>query len=374
MYEPLGRQMPNLALLWPAFAAASASEIAAAMARQFTNLAVGPDEPPVPEPQWATPNRVVAELESVRLRDFSHNALGVPALLCAPLALHGAAMADLAPEHSLVGALRAAGLRRILITDWRSARPEMRFRTVDDYLSDLNVVIDEIGPPVDLIGLCQGGWLSLLYAAIFPRKVRKLVLAAAPVDIAAAPSALTTAVAASPALVFHELVKLGDGLVSGTRVLKFWTPESIVSKDIHALLEAADAMDSEGFRALEARFRAWYGWTLDLPGRYFLEVVDRLYKRNEIATGEFVALGRRIDLAGLQTPLYLLAARDDELVAPEQLFAAERMVATAASDIRKATAPCRHLGLFMGRRVLGEFWPDVANWLLSERQTARDYC
>jgi poly(3-hydroxyalkanoate) synthetase len=366
--------MPNLALLWPAFAAASASEIAAAMARQFTNLAVGPEEPPVPEPRWATPNRVVVELESVRLRDFSRDVLGVPTLLCAPLALHGAMIADLAPEYSLVGALRAAGLHRILVTDWRSARPEMRFRTIDDYLSDLNVLIDEIGPPVDLIGLCQGGWLSLIYAASFPRKVRKLVLAAAPVDIAAAPSALTMAVAASPALVFHELVRLGDGLVSGTRVLKFWTPESVATEEIHTLLEAADAMDSEAFRSLEATFRAWYGWTLDLPGRYFLEAVDRLYKRNEIATGHFVALGRRVDLTALPTPLYLLAARDDELVAPAQLFAAERMVATPAADIRKATAPCRHLGLFMGRRVLGEFWPDVAAWLLSERSADQDYC
>jgi poly(3-hydroxyalkanoate) synthetase len=133
-------------------------------------------------------------------------------------------------------------------------------------------------------------------------------------------------------------------------------------------------MDSEAFRSLEATFRAWYGWTLDLPGRYFLEAVDRLYKRNEIATGHFVALGRRVDLTALPTPLYLLAARDDELVAPAQLFAAERMVATPAADIRKATAPCRHLGLFMGRRVLGEFWPDVAAWLLSERSADQDYC
>jgi pimeloyl-ACP methyl ester carboxylesterase len=41
--------------------------------------------------------------------------------------------------------------------------------------------VDDIGPPVDLIGLCQGGWLSLVYAARFPGKVRRLVLAGAPI-------------------------------------------------------------------------------------------------------------------------------------------------------------------------------------------------
>ena len=30
----------------------------------------------------------------------------------------------------------------------------------------------EIGPPVDLVGLCQGGWMALVYAARFPGKVR----------------------------------------------------------------------------------------------------------------------------------------------------------------------------------------------------------
>ena len=41
MYEPTGRQLPHLAFLWPAVAAASASEIAASIAKQFVDLAVG---------------------------------------------------------------------------------------------------------------------------------------------------------------------------------------------------------------------------------------------------------------------------------------------------------------------------------------------
>ena len=63
----------------------------------------------------------------------------------------------------------------------------MRFLGIDDYLSALNVAVDQIGGKVDLVGLCQGGWMALVYAARFPAKVRKLVLAGAPVDIRAAP-------------------------------------------------------------------------------------------------------------------------------------------------------------------------------------------
>jgi len=35
---------------------------------------------------------------------------------------------------------------------------------------------------VNLVGLCQGGWMSAMCAARFPRKVASLVLAGAPID------------------------------------------------------------------------------------------------------------------------------------------------------------------------------------------------
>jgi len=116
--------------------------------------------------------------------------------------------------HSLVAALRDAGLARLFVTDWRSATAETRFLGIDNYLSDLNVLVDEIEPPVDLIGLCQGGWMALVYAARFPGKVGKLMLAGAPIDTAA-PSPLSALADASALAAFHEVVRLGDGLVLG---------------------------------------------------------------------------------------------------------------------------------------------------------------
>jgi hypothetical protein len=32
-------------------------------------------------------------------------------------------------------------------------------------------------------------------------------------------------------------------------------------------------------------------------------------------------------------------------------------------SIQKAVAPCGHLGLFMGREILAQIWPDIARWL-----------
>jgi poly(3-hydroxybutyrate) depolymerase len=363
MYEPTQFQFSPLAFLWPAFAAASASEAAALIARQFTELATGSADEQAAEPGWTTPNKIALDLNSVRLRDFSTAETGTPTLLCAPFALHGASITDIAPGHSLVAHLGGAGLTRLYVTDWRPADGAMRYLGIDDYLATLNVLVDQIGGAVDLVGLCQGGWLALLYAARFPAKVRKLVIAGAPIDTAAAPSGLSEIIASTPMALFEELVKLGDGRVIGRKVQKFWGPETVEGEDIHRTLETETPIESEAFVRLRKRFEDWYAWTVDLPGRYYLEGIEKLYKRNELAGGEFIALGERIDLARLRTPLYLLGARDDELVAPAQLLALAHLAGTAPDQIRTDLAPCRHLGLFMGRNVLHVHWSAVARWL-----------
>lgn len=112
MYEPSGRQFQNFAFLRLAFAAASTSDMAAVIAQQFADAAFGPAALPVPAPRWATPHQIALELKTMRLRDFSTQNYGPPALVCAPFPLHGTAIADLAPGHSLVATLLEAGLRR----------------------------------------------------------------------------------------------------------------------------------------------------------------------------------------------------------------------------------------------------------------------
>jgi poly(3-hydroxyalkanoate) synthetase len=337
--------------------------MAALIAKQFADLAVGPAAPPVPEPKWATPHSIALELKTVRLRDFSADGEAPPVLICAPLALHGAAIVDLAPGHSLVATLRDAGLRRLFLADWRSATPDMRFSGIDDYLAALNVLVDHIGGSADLIGLSQGGWMALVYAARFPTKVRKLVLAGTAVDISAGSSALSILADNSPPIIFHELVRLGDGLVPGRKVLKFWGPESVTAEDIRQSLQTQEPIGSAGFNKLEALFRGWHAWTVDLPGTFFLEVVEKLYKRNELATGDFVALGQNIDLGKIRKPLFMLGATEDELATPQQLFAAEHLVSTPPQNLRKALASCRHVGLFMGKRTLEDAWPIIVRWI-----------
>jgi poly(3-hydroxyalkanoate) synthetase len=240
----------------------------------------------------------------------------------------------------------------------------MRFLSIDNYLADLNVLVDELGGAVDLVGLCQGGWMALVYAARFPAKVRKLVLAGAPIDIAAGASKLSDLARNTPMAIFRELVELGGGRILGQHALRFWEPHAPDGATIRELLQCSPGTSSAAFRRLESRFRDWYAWTLDLPGTYYLQVVERVFKDNQLANRRFVALGRKTDLSSVRCPLFLLAARDDDVVAREQIFAIEHLVDDRQCTVDKTVAPCGHLGLFMGKQILADVWPSVARWLL----------
>ena len=358
-----GGQFPYAAFFWPALVAASAAETASSVAAHLLGFAADADGARTSqEPEGATPSRIALELQAVRLRDFTVAKSGVPTLLCPPLALHGAVIADLAAGHSLVAALRDAGIERLFMADWRSASDGMRFLGIDEYLADLNVLVDHVGGLVDLVGLCQGGWLSLVYAARFPAKVRKLVMAGAPIDIVAQQSGLSAIAEATPLVMFESLVNFGDGLVIGRNVAPFWGSETDPN-DIREALQVLEPIGSPEFSRLEAIFRNWHSWTIDVPGKYYLEIVGKLYKRNELASGSLVALGQRIDLSQVLLPIYLLAGSADKVVAPEQLLAVERLVGTPPDSLRRALAPCGHLSLFMGRRTLEEYWPRIVHWM-----------
>jgi poly(3-hydroxyalkanoate) synthetase len=355
-------EFPASLFAWPALMAASVGEAFAA------SLATRPaehDPPAERRPLWTTRHCIHLELGTMALRDFSCGDGGTPTLICAPFALHTATIADFAPGRSVVEALRGGGIERIFVTDWRSAGPDMRFLSIDSYLAELNVAVDELGAPVDLIGLCQGGWMALVYAARFPRKVRRLALAGAPVDIAAGQSQLSQMTVQLPLAAFEEFVGSQGGRVLGQRVLQIWGT-ALIADDWRRVLQLAPEDNSGAAEELQRRFEDWYDLTVDLPGTYYLQVVSWLYQQNRLATGNFVALGRKIDLARLYHPIFLLGARDDEVVAPEQLFATASHVGTTKERVVTVAEPCGHLSLFLGAETIRGTWSRIAQWLREE--------
>ena len=281
-----------------------------------------------------------------------------PVVIVAPYAVHDASVADFAPGHSLAQTLAEADAGSVALTFWKSATAEMRDYGIDAYLSDLNVAIDDLGGRASLVGLCQGGWLAAAYAARFPGKVARLVLAGAPIDPGAAESRITQALAAVPPAAVEGLVAMTGGRISGALSLALWSQRMEDEYSAEAALQCA------GDSALNQRFDAWNARTVDLPGVYFLEVAEWLFRENRLARGCFPALGRPARLSDIEAPMFVLAAAEDEIVALPQAVAAKSLCRATSVAVR--VEPGRHLSLFMGQRTLGGAWREIARWFKGE--------
>jgi len=168
-------------------------------------------------------------------------------------------------------------------------------------------------------------------------------------------------VAALPRAAFEQMVQQGDGLISGERMLKIWNPP-FNRQDVEAVLQRNLGDGSDRAAMLLDRFARWDHATLDLPGAYYLDVTERVFRQNQIAKGRFVALGRRINLAEMRVPVFLLAGEKDIVVPRDQAFATAELLGTPPAGLERACEPCGHLGLFMGRNVLGHSWRRIARW------------
>jgi len=326
------------------------------------------DAAPEP-PAWATPNRVRLDLDTMKLREFSpdagRQADGIPVIIAAPYAGHSASIADYAKGQSLVETLATAGIAHLLVTDWKPATEQMKAFDIDKYLAEINVAIDDLGGAAILVGLCQGGWMSAMYAARFPAKVRALVLAGSPIDTHAGDGPLKRMVHDLPPSFYEEMVAASGGLMRGQTMLAGWKNMHPGEQYLGKFIDLYEHVEDPKYLKRTETFERWYENPIDLPGRYYLQAINLLFRENRLAHGTFTALGRRVTLRGVTCPLYLLAGEADDITTKEQVFAAAKLVGTVPAQIAQALVPGGHIGLFMGSRTLTESWPPIAAWLLA---------
>ncbi|TAL86006.1 MAG: alpha/beta fold hydrolase [Candidimonas sp.] len=317
------------------------------------------------KPRLATAHNVRLKLRTLDLCDYSApHASGIPVLVDAPYAGHTSMIADYHESQSLMQSLRGNGVEKLFLTDWHSATYDMKDMEVDQYLAELLACIDDLGGRVNLVGLCQGGWMSAMLAARYPDKVASLVLAGAPIDTHAGNGPLVKMVKQSPMSFYQDLVASGDGLMLGKYMLAGWKNMHPEQHYVQDHIDLYEHIDNPVWLAKAEAFERWYENPLDLPGRWYLQVIDQLFKRNLLAKGEYVALGRKLDLKAITCPLYLLAGESDDITAHQQVFAAAKLMGTAKKNIRERIVPGGHVGLFMGARNLKEVWPEIAAWIL----------
>jgi polyhydroxyalkanoate depolymerase len=319
-------------------------------------------------PRLATANEVRLDLRTMLLREYGRPG-GIPTLVDAPHAGHTAVIADYHKGQSLIETLLTNGIGHVLLTDWKAATADMKDLEIDNYLAEVIVAIDDLGGRVNLVGLCQGGWVSAMVAARFPDKVNSLVLAGSPIDTDAGNGPVKRMVHESPISFYEELVALGGGLMKGKFMLQGWKNMHPAQHYIQDHIDLYEHIGDPKYLAKEETFESWYENPIDLPGRWYLQAIRQLFKENRLAKGEFVGLGRKLNLRNITCPVYLLAGAADDITTPEQVLDTAGYIGTPKDHIAQKTVPGGHIGLFMGAKTLKEHWPQIARWISAQSNT-----
>lgn len=319
---------------------------------------------PVGPPEWTTSNRDVLELPQGTLKDFSteKSSSNYKVLILPPQAGHSSMIADFAEGQSLVQTALDAGAS-VYAADWHGASPERRNETIDDFIKATKQMVDKIAPgdeKVTLVGLCQGGWQAAIFASIYPDKVRHLVLAGSPLDFDAGNGQVKQYAKNYPMAFFEWLVAMGGGNMPGKSMLMGW-------KSMHPWNDTLDMMDlfnhidDEEFKKRRGRFRQWYEYTQDLPGKAYLQIVKELFKENNLLKKHLKVKDDKRehtpDLGNITCDVTLIAGTKDDITPHEQVFNAESHF--GSKKITKHLVNAGHIGLFMANKIIEELWPQV---------------
>ena len=207
-----------------------------------------------------------------------------------------------------------------------------------------------------MLGVCQGGVLSLCFAALHPKRVRNLITMVTPVDFHSSEDLLSKWVSKIDVAAW-----VGDGNVSGDALnqlfLSLMPFRLMHQKYVDLLTGSPDRDRIENFMRVEQ-------WIFDSPdqaGAAFREFVLWFYQENRLVKNRLEIAGRKVDLRALRLPMLNLIGKRDHLVPPAASAALQRLV--ESDDYTVLEFDLGHIGMYVSARAQREVPAAIARWL-----------
>lgn len=269
---------------------------------------------------------------------------------------------DLQADRSMIRQLLDAG-QPVYLIDWGYPDSADRFLTLDDYVNGyidrcVSRLCQQHGvEQVNLLGICQGGVLSLCYSALHPERVRNLVTMVTPVDFKTPDNMLS-------AWVQHldvDLLVDTEGNIPGE--LLNWTFLSLKPFSLggRKYVDTLDRLQDDEALANFLRMEQWIFDSPDQAGEAFRQFIKQFYQQNGLIRGEVELGGRRVQLERIACPLLNIYAEKDHLVPPAASTALRGR--TGSSDYSELAFPVGHIGIYVSARAQSQVPQAVGAWL-----------
>jgi poly(3-hydroxybutyrate) depolymerase len=333
-------------------------------------------------------NRTVAvREEKVWVRPFAtllHFAKDTPqqqpkVLLVSPMSGHFATLLrgtvkTMLPEHD------------VYLTDWHNARDvplsagDFDF---DDFIDHIIAFLEHLGPGAHVVAVCQPAVavlaaVALMAAAGNSAQPRSMTLMAGPIDTRLNPTKVDD-LAMQHSIEWFEAnliyrVPFGHAGTSRQVYPGFLQIGAFMAMNLERHIRAFArhfenlVEDDETKAAAHRAFYEEYFAVMDLPGAFYLQTVNRIFQKHELARGVLVSRGREVKPAAIRrTALLTVEGENDDICAIGQTLAAQELC-TGLHPLRKQhhlQTGVGHYGVFSGRRWASEIYPRVRTLIQS---------
>ncbi len=127
------------------------------------------------------------------------------------------------------------------------------------------------------------------------------------------------------------------------------------------------AGETEQARKIKEFYDEYFA-VLDLTEEFYIETIDRVFQKAELATGDFTFRGRKVDPSKIRnTALLTVEGGRDDICGLGQTTAAHDLCSTLRPHLKRhhLQANVGHYGVFNGRRWENEIYPVVRNMILA---------
>jgi polyhydroxyalkanoate synthase len=313
-----------------------------------------------------TPREIVGRRGKARL--YLYRAVGevtsaTPILFVPYLGISRTYVFDLQPGASFVEFMTKQGFDFYLL-DWGDLGPEDSDFGLEDAVMDVipamvrRTIRHSGAPAINLFGYCMGVPMAMSYMGTHPdAPVRALVMMVGPIDFTHGGSfGLWTAKDNFPV---DKLIDTFDNapLEYVQLGFKMLQPTNDAGSAVNLWWNLWNEQYVDGYRAMNRWSNEWVGF----PGEFFRQWITWFYQENRLFKGTLSVRGVTVDLASVNQPILVVAAKQDKIAPP---LACKALVDVVGSEDKEyVELPGGHISLIAGRQAHQNLWPRVASWL-----------
>jgi polyhydroxyalkanoate synthase subunit PhaC len=272
------------------------------------------------------PGKVVFRNEIIELLQFSPSTDEVHEipLVIFPPWINKFYIMDLRPENSLIRWLVGQGLT-VFVASWVNPDARLAAKTFEDYMRQgiyegTQAAMDQCGvQTVNTVGYCIGGTLlssTLAYmAAKGDKRIASATFFAAQQDFSEAGDLLLFANEDWLADLERKMDE-GGGVLSGQTMAE--TFNALRANDLIWSFFVSNYLMGKEPKPFDLLF--WNSDQTRMPKTLHLDYLRRFYVENQLAKGELVMDGVKLDLATVKTPIYAQSSKEDHIAPARSVY------------------------------------------------------